>query len=244
MPTPAASRLDYSALPLAWHRRRKVRLLLLLAALGAVLFTTWRWGPRLLMRVRINYWQHECLSYTAPADQVVYEDAISAPALIWEDSRPVGNGPSIESTCPNVMARSIRCWDKLCRITGRGATPAEGVLFLHRRNDPSGKPWLVAVQFDNRSWNSLSFSGLAVLRADDPSADIGFGGTHFVGAKFIGGEQPVEKLKIYAGQPDPSDPTRFTIPLELGKRKGTLVGTVIEAGGVDLILTLDPDDAE
>ena len=244
MPTPVASQLEYSSVPLPWYRRRKMRLLLLFAALVAVAFAGWRWGPRLLMRARISYWQHECLSYTAPADQVVYEDAISAPALIWEHSHPVGNGPSIESTCPQVMARSIRCWDKLCRLTGRSGTPTEGMIFLHRRNDPSGKQWLVAVQIDNRSWNSLSFSGLAVLRANDPSTDIWFSGTHFVGAKFIGGEQPVEKLKIYAGQPDPSDPTRFTIPVELGKRKGTLAGKVIEAGGVDLTLTLDSDDAD
>ena len=119
--------------------------------------------------------------------------------------------------------------------------PHEGVIFLHGRKDPAGQEWLVEVQIDGRSWHSLEISGDAVSPAH---GNVSFSGSWFVGARFMGGEQSVEKLKIYAGQPDPSDPSRFTIPVVLSGRKGSFAGRVTEGGAITLELKFDSPEAE
>ena len=241
MPSPTKAQLDYSRLPPPWYRRTRVRRLLLIAVLAILLFLGWRCGPSIWAKAQFSYWQARCMSYRAPADQIVYEDAINAPALVWEDSRPVGGSPSVESTFPQVMARAVRCWDKFCLLRGHGPGPQQGILFLHGRKDPTGQRWLVEVQIDSRSWNALNLTCIAESRE---GYDTTLGGSWFVGAKFIGGEQPVEKLRIYAGQPDPSDPSRFSIPVELGDRKGKLDGRVNRDGAIDLDLNLNSPEGE
>ena len=42
-------------------------------------------------------------------------------------------------------------------------------------------------------------------------------------------------LRIFAGQPDPDDPARFTIPYELRGHRGTITGIVHDVDVVELI---------
>src|SRR5436305_7156575 len=62
-----------------WHRRKAVRrfavLALVLLAVGAAVQHA---GP-VWERVRLLYWQRQCLAYGASADQAVYELTVAAP---------------------------------------------------------------------------------------------------------------------------------------------------------------------
>src|SRR5690349_15431720 len=97
--------LNYSALPTPWLRRKRVRRVLLAFLLAAGVVTGWRWGRPAWRAARFRYAEQKCLSYTAPANQVVYEDGLPAASLLWDDSQPVGGTPSVDSTFPHVMTR-------------------------------------------------------------------------------------------------------------------------------------------
>lgn len=233
--------LDYAAIPSV--RRRQLTVLLALAAL-VLGFATWRWGRLLWVQAELRYWQRMCLSYDAPSGQIVYEDAIRKPAIVWDHDTPIDATPAVQSNCPQVLAREVRCWDKLALLRGQSAGPQQGILFLHDRCDQSGRHGLVEVQINERSETAFDLSGVFIQHPGDPSTDLTFGATCFVGATFIGGHQTVEKFRIYAGQPDPKNSSRFIIPIELGTRKGVIEGTVVQNVGIDLDLKLDPAGEE
>src|SRR3954454_9414678 len=69
----ARPRLDYAP-PKPHRRRRLVRGLALLLLAVAAVAVGWRWGPAAWRRAELLYWQRQCLAYTAPPAQVVYEE--------------------------------------------------------------------------------------------------------------------------------------------------------------------------
>src|SRR5258706_821592 len=75
---PRQPQLDYAP-PLPWRRRKNIRrwAVVLLLALGAL-----AWAPALWNRVRVLWWQRQCLAHVAPADQVVYDDGPAVPPLL------------------------------------------------------------------------------------------------------------------------------------------------------------------
>src|SRR4051794_34337155 len=64
--------LDY-ANPPRWHRRRWFRRVMLGILLIALSAAAWRWGPEKWERAKLLYWQRQCMNYTAPADQIAYD---------------------------------------------------------------------------------------------------------------------------------------------------------------------------
>ena len=49
-------------------------------------------------------------------------------------------------------------------------------------------------------------------------------------------------LRIFAGQPDPDDPARFTIPYELRGHRGTITGVVHDIDVIELIPDIGTHD--
>jgi hypothetical protein len=64
--------LDYGLA--APRRAKRVRRLLLLFLASAVGYACWQQGPHIMKQAPILFWQRQCLRYTAPAEQVVYEE--------------------------------------------------------------------------------------------------------------------------------------------------------------------------
>src|SRR5215212_5407675 len=54
--------------------RRRMRTALVVTIVVIITFAAWQRGPAAWGRMRLLYWQRQCLRYQPPADQVVYED--------------------------------------------------------------------------------------------------------------------------------------------------------------------------
>ena len=70
MPSPSTPLLTYAPPP-PWHRRRRFRRGIWLAAIGIAGLLVWHWRVPLIHRGQLIYWQWQCSNYTAPADRIV-----------------------------------------------------------------------------------------------------------------------------------------------------------------------------
>src|SRR5688500_7081195 len=65
--------LGYAA-PLRWYQRRRVNRIVRLFVLLTLAFYAWRWTPWAWRKAHVLYWQEQCLNFSLPPDQVVYEE--------------------------------------------------------------------------------------------------------------------------------------------------------------------------
>jgi hypothetical protein len=216
--------LDY-ATPLPWRRRKMVRrwLVAVLVVLSAVV-----WAPGFWNRVQVLWWQRQCLAYVAPADQVVYDDGPAALQLLsgagMTRSRTVGSSRTM------VAARTVKCWDGLKQFVPTGKSGA--LLYLHRGRNASGAERLIVVEFNYRHYYQLDFDCWDLSPAN-PVTALGLrSNADTFPMPFDAGDKP---LRFYAGQPDPNDPTRFTIRYDLDGKTGTIEGCVNDSGSVSLV---------
>jgi hypothetical protein len=107
--------------------------------------------------------------------------------------------------------------------------PSNGiaVVFLHGRTTPSGRQFLVIVEYVlGRSGHGPHLAAMIIepggvtrwSRHNGPFVAMSDDGL------FSGATPP----KLYAGQADPNDPSRFTIRYQLGAEHGTLEGVVTD----------------
>jgi hypothetical protein len=218
--------LDYAA-PLPWRRRKVVRRSL---AGGLVVLSAIVWAPGFWNRVQVLWWQRQCLAYVAPADQVVYDDGPAVPQLL-SGGGMISPKLLVPSPAP-VAARPAKCWDRLYQLIQPGASHGSGgVLYLHRGQTPSGAERLVVVALEYRISNVLAFECWELSLAS-PITEIGHrSNTYHLPVTFDASDKP---LRLYAGQPAPNDPSRFTIRYDLDGQRGTIEGWVSEGGSVSL----------
>lgn len=203
--------IDYGRLP---RRRRKWPwvLAVTLAVLGAV---TVRQGPAAWEGAKFLAFERSCLGYERPADFVVYaEDPALGDALL-AGPQPVGGGyqaspPSVEFPhvyfTPDVWVKHPLCkWEP-------------GPAFLHRVRNPNGEVRLVAVEFGGR--HRLAFYPRVIVPGSFRS------GPRRVVNRFVleMARNPSDKIHVFAGQPDPQDPTHFTIGYTVNGHADTIDG--------------------
>ncbi len=100
-----------------------------------------------------------------------------------------------------------------------------------------GAERLIVVAIDYRSTYVLRFVCWA-LRPATAAEGIGFhANSHLLSLPFDAANKP---LQFYAGQPDPNDPSRFTIRYKLDGQLGTIEGWVDEGAGVSLAVKDGP----
>lgn len=240
---PAAAPVALAYAPARGRRRRLRRLaaVLLLSACAAV---GWRWGPPYYRQAQYLAWQRRCMAYTRPADMVVYEDGgPRADALL---DRPDYGwtyfGPSTHPPPPNVghmppaWAEHKDGWAPAW--PGIALPPRETVFFLHARRSPAGRERLVVV----RGGYVFMFSGGGVWLGGS-SYDLA---TWRPGSTLHPARPPTglweaslclcagTTRRLYAGQPNPADRSRFTIVYEEDGRRGTIEGRLNDDDTVSL----------
>ena len=194
----ATARLDYGR---RMRPRRRVwragALLAVVALVGAAVL----WGPGWLRHAADLLDQRRCMNYTAPPDQVVYDTPRDVQGV--RRSLKTSFAPS--------------SWKRFAR--NRGAA----VVFLHGRTSPSGNRRLVCVEADPKS--VLHYAGSASVMPTW-SFRVLVPGTLSKGPADVPGtvyKEPfflISAERVYAAQPDPSDPSHFTITYEHhGERK-------------------------
>jgi hypothetical protein len=196
-------RLDYDPPPPpAVARRACLRRWLLRALICVVVGSPVWWGPKLWNDAKTTYWHRACAAYTAPADQIVYEEDLAKGRVI--------------------VSRSLPCWDSLQPLVRKTAAKGTPVAFLGMRDGGNGGRQLIAVEFEGTTWSCLRFRTTLIDPPGCSSSVCDVSVPPFRGAKH---------LRIYAGQGDAVDTARVTIPYEIDGRRFTLDCRIKPGGG-------------
>ncbi len=140
------------------------------------------------------------MNYVAPADQVVFDSDPAHAAVLANDPNFV-----ISGGC--AFRRSPRDWQPFKVTPGWMPPTQQAMIFLHERRAAGGTPRLVAVERDAGP-DCLAFSASVLEPAgirrplnavpSGLSSNVGDTTTH-------------RDTRFFAGQPDPADPSHFTI---------------------------------
>jgi len=192
-----------------------------------------QYGERVFMAVSSWYYHRAAMTYSAPPDRVVYESDPSKFA-----SLPSNYRRGMHNT-PHVGAPAWP-WEGI-----RGIDFGETVLFLHARTAPGGTPKRVCVFLPSghfSGWNaSRNVHGVRLaIQWDVEGKNDGIPASIDIPGWSRDPADP-RYLRFFAGQPDPRDPARFSIPYELdGVGKGMVEGVLQQDDTISLTLHPPP----
>jgi hypothetical protein len=216
----ATAQLDYAPAPPVLRRRWARRSMLGMVLLTAVAAGAW-WGPGAYRRASVLYWQRQCMRYTAPGEWVAYEsDPVAGAALRSADPHyqfaPLAGRPRK----PMATGYLPECWTRFVQANPGFPTASGPILFLHELRTPSGRSRLVAVAgaFDPLTLpqfiNGYDVGGEVIEPATWTTPSQNRTGGMFISVLTDLRPEPPH-LRVYAGQPDPADPSHFTIRYEV-----------------------------
>lgn len=231
---PAPLTLEYAARR-RWSRRRTVVASLavatLLAAAGA-----WRSAPAIRDRVNLLHAQRRCLTYAAPADRVVFSNHREELDALRDADAAYRVGHQRASPDGGIDAFSYAWYS----VDAWRALPAgrwePGPAFLHGRRTPGGERRLVALELSVigdqliiycRSFKPASLSDEGDVARRTPRSAPGVYRILRMG----------EPVRLFAGQPDANDASRFTVRCESRNESATIRGQVHDDGRVSLAVT-------
>jgi hypothetical protein len=182
-------------------------------ALATVAGSAWRWGPEKWERAELLYWQWRCMNYSPAADEIVYDQEPNGRSALLDGSSKyvalVENDDFNGSTTAAVTVPD--CEAQFEKMMGFGGSQPP-VVFMHDRAAPSGRHYLIILRGD-----SIPYLDIAELPLDCEALIAGnwrnnpswaSGGRSWDGPVSV----PVrQRIRIYAGQADPRDPTHFTV---------------------------------
>ena len=218
MPDPQHHQLDY-AQPDPWHRRSAFRRWFVsLGLLAAVIFAGYRWGSPAWRQVQLYVAQRQCMSYVAPPKQLIYAT----------DPNP---DHSARTDAKASKAPPPKCWVVLNAVLpehisllkpakvyldGPFEPLAPAPVFMHRRISSGGKQQLVVVLSGEQCIGGKGHSCVLCCRVIDPA-------TLFHGPVLlwqsstiiVGSFDGSPAVKVYAGSADDTDPSHFTISVDV-----------------------------
>jgi len=232
-----APQLDYApGAPI--RRRKRVRRIVLLIVLLALIYPGYHFGPPAARKAKLLYLQRRCLTYSAAADQVVYdqESATTAERLKTAGYEVIlpDFGTVAPIAVPGIIPDQLKDFsDYLPSVMFRGA-----LLFMHERVSKTGVRRLVVVQravVPNEEHYIYVFGIRVELiepatftqppgRIDPPGLMTGM--EH--DGRLV--RPPTKGLRFYAGQVDANDEAHFLIRYELEGKSGTIDGRLNDKG--------------
>ena len=212
--------LSYAPPP-ALHRRPWLRRLALrLAILALLVGVGAAWGPAAWRRAELLYRQRQCLRYTAPPDNIVCAEPLPSAGQMFPFSFEAADPPVAGEVLGVRLGREIL------------APGSEGpLLFMHERKTNSGKRRLVIVRrtpaASRQSWDLPVAYTVTLVEPASLTGDstVRMQSLIEVLPRDSAGT-PLASLRFFAGQPDPSDPSRFTIRYQRGRHAGVLHGVL------------------
>ena len=228
--TPAAPPGTLGYAP-ARPRRRYHRWLVVVVLLATAGFAAWRWGGEAWHRARVLYYQRQCARYAPPADQVVFDSHPQRAARLEDDAAYVVLRPSGGVT--EALRNPPEAWVELCRLEGWNPLMMSGAgveLFLHERRNSKGERRIVVLEYDPHSWTPLLARVVTPGGFRDPPK-LPPGPAHMSALLLTASSGPPH-LRLFAGQPDPADESRFTIRFDRGGKIGTIYGQLKDDDGV------------
>jgi hypothetical protein len=233
------------------RHRRRIRRVLRWILLVALLAAVWKWGIPFASSVwdqsKYLAMQRRWMRYAAPAGKVVFDvgpDDVARPRAAGTGYAPVSISFRADgaSSLPSAGFRG-QALDEIDR-TWRPGGIFGAEAFLGRR-DASGMGgerlvFVDAVLRESPAGRNVEFLAFAMTPATlRPGTRLGRnGGGGFT--KIFPYLGSAERLQLFAGQPDPADPARFTIPYDLDGQRGTISGRLLGSGGVELKIADGP----
>ena len=212
-----AAALQYEPAPRSARRRRLIARAILIAVIGIVIVLGVSVFPRANRRVRILVAQSKCMQFEIPAGTVVFESDPTRAQNLARDGRY-----TIGSDRAGLMKTPLDRLDEVDPPTQLVCDFRRAIAFLHSRRSPGGRTRLVCVTVTpfEKLWHPLYAEAIVwepatwslPRRAEWSSTAVAFVDRH--------GAWP----RVFAGQPDPHDPSHFTIAFEWRGRHGVLDG--------------------
>jgi hypothetical protein len=243
--TAAPPSLTYARARPPWYRRRGPRRAMFGCLIAATIAgVCWAWNSTPGEWARFNYWEWRCEHYSAPPDQVVFDPPAANSYSDWKLT-------GMPLNCPQWWKFEAQ----LLPLTVHASPPTSSVAFLQDRQSPSGKNRLVAVelrpQCDEQDYLSRIFRPMVYVNVNVVTPTRGLPAPTRGEHDSWGNLGPIEgKLKVFAGQPDPSDRTHFTIAYRLNDVPGIMdfhlqdddtVAMKILSGPLPILYQLRPD---
>lgn len=223
--TSAAQNLEYAERP-PLRRRRAFRRVAFAMFLLVVIALGWWFGPAVCHEAQVWHRMSQCRDYAASADHVVCEEAPS-----W-----AGHTPPFLSAAPTPTPLA-----ELERLASAKVLTTLGpVLYVHERTTTAGTRRLVVIRrvtpANRQSWDApVAMMVTLWTPRPRPFAPLQFTTWHEFDQlpQAFEADQTTPSLRIFAGQTDPADPSRFTIGFETVDRMGTLEGQLQESNNLD-----------
>jgi len=231
---PPAPPLDYAR---ATHPRRRWRRILLISLLLSITILIWHFRHPILSQSKLLIAQYRCMHYAAPPDELAYEEDMQrGDQLIARDPAHYAQANNITMTYMPLSEkpayRKTPCWENLCSSFPRPGSsnsqswqilPSPGnpkffsiPVFLHQRRAKGGENRLIVIDIGGVYGYSLYAriirpasltKGPEILSEEQvvgDSIDLIKIARLFNDPNHLG-------IQLYAGQPDPTDESRFTI---------------------------------
>lgn len=203
--------VDYAPAPPNQKRRRAIRRVAVgLAALLTAILAI-KSAPLAWRHVQILYWQHRAMTYTAPADQVVYDydpyryDPKGAVKLR-------GLNPSLAVETNGDLSDFAEPWDRLYQLMSPPGRKPAATLFLHQRRNSLGQSRLVVLEFRPATGTIIGVVGSQLQQAlVRPGTLIRSPIEELTSLPGLPADEERPPIRWYAGQPDPRDESHFTV---------------------------------
>jgi len=221
------------ARPFGRNSRRRMKLAGIIVCAAAAGVPGYRLLRPHFPQARYLYWQHQCMRYTVSPDFVVYEeDAVRSSAMLASgppyqrvnslgDPKAAGLDAQPAGYVPPPLSRLGTKWVCIaylhaCRLPdGEQRLGVLGIQVFQRGPDGGRVLELYGTGKTPASWQPGStVQGSAGRKASIPLL-------------------PRHRFRLYAGQPNPQDGSRFTMRYELDGRGGTIEGRLAPDGTID-----------
>lgn len=198
--------IEYAPVLPSQKCRRVFRRIALGVVAVLVLLLAIKSAPRAWQRIQVLYWQHQAMTYTAPADRVVYDDHPADAANLHKAN------PSLITDAHGEVFDFAKPWDRFYRLISPPGRRLAATLFLHEMQNAEGETRLVVVE----AYSSTNDQGQTSIRHYAV-----FRSTVFrPGDAFHPPQEELDRspervflgiTKWFAGQVDPKNPAHFTI---------------------------------
>ena len=175
--------------------------------------------------------QRRCFNYRASPQQIVYEeDQVSARKLLDASGyRPLRVGSLTFAIFRPRLGRSVEHLFE---------NPSATMLFMHERASPNGRKCLVTVEYRVDTYFGSAAEYYCRVWSPDWSKTTPLLSSNVRPYPAVRRDQSVP-LQFYAGQPDPADPTHFTIRYTMGEKQGVIHGFVKDTGNGEFDVRLN-----
>jgi hypothetical protein len=225
--------LDYGCSPPRWRRRRTWITAAILVVVALSVLTTWRhakqWYHQWVYRREAARWYAQAANWVELPTKLKYtENPIDAPRGKFLRSYSVAGSPNIGfKSFGGSSVERLPLFDASGRLF-LAASPDEVMFFMHERTTANDVTRLIAINDPHFAGDyfGVNCNVIGLLNGD---YRVLRGGWRRLDMTAICG--PGE-IRVFAGQPDPKDRSRFSIPFEAHGRRGWIDGVFKPGPGV------------